>query len=107
MIRLLASMLAALALFLSPMVMANGAAVAQSSAQMGDDCAAMHHSSPDNQKSDVKMSCAACVAIPAAPAGVGAQTIAPAPSNGVLPTQMLAGIRPESETPPPRFASEI
>ncbi|TFI58450.1 hypothetical protein E2493_09975 [Sphingomonas parva] len=111
MIRLLASFLAALALFFSPLAMeiGGGAAMAHTTmAQMDGGCASTHHSSPDDQKSDVQMSCAiACAAIPAAPAGLAVQTTAPRTVNASLPAQVLSGIWPEGETPPPRIAPEI
>ena len=76
--------------------------------QMDGSCAGMQHSSPDEKKSDLQVSCAiACAALPGTSADFGHQTLAPRSADVVLPEQVLAGIWPEGETPPPRIASEI
>jgi hypothetical protein len=111
MIRLFASFLVALALFFSPMAMEMGGGMAMghsTMAQMDGGCTGMDHSSPDEQKSDMKMACAiACAALPGSPACLAEQTSSPKPANVALAAQVLTGIWPEGETPPPRIAPEI
>jgi hypothetical protein len=111
MLRFLASFLVALALFFSPLAMEVGgsAAIAHTAtAQMNGGCAGMQHSLPDNQKSDTKASCAiACAALPGTPARVCEQAVPPKGERVIAAAQVLTGIWPEGETPPPRIAPEI
>ena len=113
MIRLLSSFLVALILFLSPLMMANGAgmamphAAAAANAQTDNHCAGDQAPS-ENQKSPAKASCAsACAAFPAvspAPSGV-----APAVRLAIVASRprVLSGIHPEGELRPPRNTPEI
>ena len=110
MIRLFASLLVALALFFSPMAMEMGGGMAMAHSPMAkmDGCAGMDHSAPDNEKPDLKMNCAmACAAIPGSPADIGAHPASLKPADVALAPQVLTGIWPERETPPPRVAPEI
>ena len=111
MIRLFASFLVALSLFFSPMAMemAGGMAMAHSTmAQMDEGCAGMHHSSPDDQKSDMKTSCAiTCAAIPGIPSTIVEQSRPLKAKTVMVAAQVLTGMWPEGETPPPRIAPEI
>ena len=109
--RLIASLLLALALFLSPLAMgtSGGAVMAHPAmSQIDEGCAGSHHTSPDDQKSDMKTNCAiACAALPGSPARLREQ--APAPKGETIrgAAQSLTGIWPEGETPPPRNPPEI
>lgn len=111
MIRLLATLLVAFSLFLSPMAMEadGGMAMAHATqADMGGGCAGMDHSTPDDQDSDFGISCAsACAAIPGSPAEIGDQALRVGGASLARPAQVLTGIWPERETPPPRIAPEI
>jgi len=110
MIRLLASFLVALALFLSPMVMEMGGGMAMAETRLTetDGGCAGHHAPADDRTSDMKMSCAiACAAIPGTPATVKAQVVPAKGATLIGAAHMLTGIWPEGETPPPRSASEI
>ena len=113
MVRLLSSLFVALALFLSPLSMAGGSGMAMShpvtsaAPDMEDHCAGSE-SSTDEGKAPAKLSCAsACAAfLPASPI---ASNEAPAERVALtLPgPQLLIGIHPEGETPPPRLSPEI
>ena len=113
MIRLLSSMLVALALFVSPLLMASGASMAMphaaeaSETQMGSHCADSEAPAEgDNSRGDA--SCAsACAAFPAiGPADLkDALPVRPAAAAGV--PQALSGIHPEGELRPPRITPEI
>jgi hypothetical protein len=113
MIRLLSSMLVALALFVSPLLMASGASMAMphlaaaSEAQTGSHCADSEApAGDDNSQGDA--SCAsACAAFP--PIGAAdledALPVLRAAAAGV--PQALSGIHPEGELRPPRMTPEI
>jgi hypothetical protein len=113
MFRLFSSLLIALALFASPLVMANGAGMAMSHAaatfevQAGSHCAD-GEAPADHKKSQGKASCAsACAAFPAvspSPLEV-APAVRPPVAAGV--PQALSGIHPERELRPPRIPPEI
>lgn len=108
--RFLASLLMAFALLFSPLAMKTGGSTAMAHttmASMNEGCAGMHHSSADDQKSDMKLSCAmACAAVLTAPAALDAQ--APAGTTSIVsPAKGHSGTWPEGETPPPRITSEI
>ena len=109
--RLIASILVALAMFLSPLAMGTGGAMAMAHpgmSQVDDGCAATHPASSDDQKPDMKMSCAiACAALPATHPPVGEQTVPQEAKAVMAAAQVLIGIWPEGETPPPRLAPEI
>ena len=111
MIRLFAFFLVALSLLFSPiaMDMGGGMAMAHSAtAEMDGGCVGMNHSSPDNQKSDMKMNCAlACAAIPGTPSSLDEQASPLKAKTVMVAAQVLTGIWPEGETPPPRIAPEI
>jgi hypothetical protein len=110
MLRLVSALWVALALLVSPVVMAGTAHAAPPSMEMaGDHCADMGEA-PQSDKSmpGMDIACAmACTALPAAAPDIAAAatlqpTAALAPRAGTL-----AGIHPESETPPPRILPEI
>jgi hypothetical protein len=112
MTRLLASIFLAFAMFFSPLAMEMGVGMAAAQTTVGTSdggCAGMHDSAPEQeQKSGLKMNCAAaCAAIPGTPATVRARFTHPKSRTAMAPAQVLSGIRPEGETPPPRIASEI
>ena len=111
MLRFFASILVALALFFSPLAMEMGGGMAMANttmAEMNGSCAGMHHPSSDDEKSDVKMSCAlACAAIPGTPAPVADQAVPPKSDAVIVADPVLTGIWPEGETPPPRNTSVI
>ena len=111
MLRLISAFWVALALLVSPIVMAGGAAhaAAPSMAMASDHCADMGEAPPsDKSMPGMDIACAiACTALPAAApyfaaAGALQPTAALAARAGTL-----AGIHPESETPPPRILPEI
>jgi hypothetical protein len=113
MIRLFSSLLIALALFVSPLVMANGAGMAMphvaatSEAQAGSHCAGSEAPS-DEEKSRGEASCAsACAAFPAV--GPAHPEEAPAARTAVAAgvPQALSGIHPDGELRPPRIPPEI
>ncbi len=113
MIRLLSSLFVALALFASPLMMANGAGMAMSHAPTETSSALAEHcrddQAPSNQHhAPKKMSCATgCAAfLPDEPIEVDAAPVTLALLT-VPQEQSLAGIHPEGETPPPRIAPEI
>ena len=111
MIRFLASFLVALAMFLSPLAMASGGGMAvahTTKSQVDEGCARTHHSSSDEQKSDMKTSCAiACAAITGTPSSVHEQIDQPNEQTVIAAAHVLTGIWPEGETPPPRIDPEI
>lgn len=111
MFRFAASIFVAMALFCSPMMMEiSGAAMAQSApaATMADNCAAMDHGAPDEQKRDAKMSCAvACAALPAFPTAVSSTLALPRAPNTAGSARLLIGIVGKAQTPPPRTAPTI
>lgn len=111
MTRLLASLTVAFAMFFSPLAMEKGGAMAMARATVGatdGGCAGMQHPASEEQKSDLKMNCAAaCAALPGAPATMRARIIQPSSRTAIAPSQVLSGFLGEGETPPPRIASEI
>jgi hypothetical protein len=108
--RILSVLLLALALFLSPLAMIGSAGVAEAAAQA--DAPAMHcedyppaktHGKQDSGKG---IACAVtCAAIPAVAEPLRGEPL-PLPMLLVRASgeQRLTGVRPESETPPPRGA---
>ena len=109
MIRLFASFILALALLASPLAMTGGVAKAHAPmAGMSADCADMDHSRSDSGSADRDMSCAiACAAIPCSPMRLDERAVPVAEAAPFGLSQLLPGIAPEAETPPPRTASEI
>ena len=115
MIRLFSSLLVAIALLLSPLTMANGAAMAMPGAavaavaeSVADGHCAGKDAPADEEKAPAKASCAsACAAVPAAsPVFLEDAAVAPE-AIGLRGPQVLSGIHPEGETPPPRIIREI
>ena len=113
MIRVLSSLLIALALFISPLLMANGAGMAMPHGAAAAQAQADGHCGSDETPADTKgtsgkASCAsACAAVPAAspaPAEAAPATRAVI-ANG--PPQVFSGIHPEGELRPPRITPEI
>jgi hypothetical protein len=112
MLRFLASILVALALFVSPVAMANGGAAAMTQGSgshamaMDDHCAPPCHS-PDDRKADIKMSCAgACAALSPAPLAMGERLEGSRLAAAMIAPRDLTGIRPDRETPPPRASQQ-
>lgn len=113
MIRLLSSLFVALALFASPLMMADGASMAMSHASADSAPQEAGHCSGDETPSDqqdapVEMGCAtACaaflsdhhVAVDEAPVALAVLAL--------TRDHALPGIHPEGETPPPRITPEI
>lgn len=85
MTRLLASLTVAFAMFFSPLAMEKGGAMAMARATVGatdGGCAGMQHPASEEQKSDLKMNCAAaCAALPGAPATTRADHSAQLPDG--------------------------
>lgn len=111
MLRFLSSFFVAMALFLSPLAMAGGAGMAMPHATAtvsaaGDHCAGGEV--PSDEDSSMKVSCASsCAAYPPV-APLPAEKPATARAElGIAKPQLLAGIHPEGETPPPRMTPEI
>lgn len=111
MLRLFACLLAALALFFSPIVMAGGAAAAHvpsTASAMPDGHCSGSQAPADDQRADISGGCASsCAAFqPAFPRiskeAADSRAVPPLPTH-----QSLAGIHPEGETPPPRMTPEI
>ena len=110
MLRLVSALWVALALLVSPVVMAGTAHAAMPSMEMASDhCADIGETQPsDKNMPGMDIACAiACTALPAAAPDLAAAvrpqpTAAPAERAGTL-----AGIHPDSETPPPRIHPEI
>lgn len=113
MLRFLASILIALALFISPVAMANGGAAAMTQGSgshamaMDDHCRPPCHSS-DNHKADIKMSCVgACAALSPAPLAMAVRLEGCRVAAAMMAPHDLTGIRPDRETPPPRASQRI
>lgn len=110
MLRLISAFWVALALLVSPVVMAGTAHAAAPSMEMaGDHCADMGEAPPsDKSMPGMDIACAiACTALPAAaPYIAAAETLQPTAALAAR-AGTLAGIHPESETPPPRILPEI
>ncbi len=113
MLRLLSSLIVALALFFSPLAMANGSGMAAShsaaavQAEASGPC--VDHDVPSgHEKSSTDMSCAsACAAVPGLSAIVADEVVMSSPEVIMAGHQVLIGIHPEGETPPPRISPEI
>lgn len=112
--RLLSSLLIALALLVSPLAMASGSAAAMphGGAIGTEEVAVTAHcagtDAPDHQAPDPGMSCtAACAAFPALPPLIGEPFQLPRPLHSVARQQHLPAIELEGETPPPRMTPRI
>lgn len=111
--RLLPSLLLVLALLLSPLAMIGGAGAAH--AAMPQAASAVGHCAeqgpaPQHEKRapGMEMGCAiACAAVPAAEAFTAERLPHDAMAPALLGDQLLSGIHPEGETPPPRIHPEI
>lgn len=109
--RFVSSMLVALALLFSPLAMSGGAAVA---APHGPAAMAVEGHCPgsgdpaDETQSRAKIGCAvSCAAFPAV-GPITNEPVAPAKAKAVAARhQLMVGIHPEGETPPPRITPEI
>ena len=112
MLRFLSSLLVAIALFLSPLAMANGAGMAMphgtaTATAAGDHCAGKEAPS-DEGDSSMKVSCASsCAAYPPFTPLPAEKPATARAKLGIAKPQLLAGIHPEGETPPPRMTPEI
>lgn len=115
MIRLFSSLLVAIALLLSPMAMASGAAMAMPGAavaavaeSVADGHCAGKEAPADEEKAPAKASCAsACAAVPAASPVFLEDAAVAREAISLRGPQVLSGIHPEGETPPPRIIREI
>lgn len=112
MVRLLSSLLVALALFASPLMMANGAGMAMSHASTETSSALSWHCTEDEAPSDAhhapkKMSCATGCAAFLSDERFEGDAASVALAVLVVPqARSLTGIHPEGETPPPRITPE-
>lgn len=110
--RLLSSLLVALALFFSPLMMANGSAPAHGAMFAADDMAT-HCADSDQQGEhkgapDTKAHCmAVCAAVHPAPAAVNGHAPSPKAALAIPTIPTLVGIAPEYDTPPPRAFANI
>lgn len=104
-LRLLSSLLVALAMLIAPVAMAGGAMAkpVTAAAAPADHFGHCDEAPEDERKAPVHMSCASsCAAMPAVQPQVP-DLAAPAPAAPPLaPGNGLNGIAPEAETPPPR-----
>ena len=111
MLRLLSSLLAALALFWSPIAMASGAGMAMpATVEMTASAAHCPDSDapPEDRQSDVKMSCASsCAAFPALAPAIADRPRSFRAEVEIAKGKVLVGIDSERETPPPRNTSGI
>lgn len=111
MLRLLCSLLVVMAMFFSPLMMTSGAGMAMPHAAAAvtaaDHCAGKDVPAEDD-KAPVTANCAsACAAFPAVAAVPSEHPLVPAEAAEDPGPQLLAGVQPEGETPPPRVPSEI
>ena len=101
--RLLSLLFVALALMLSPIGMASGAAAAAPTMVMAGHCAGMDTSSDNKQAPTKKIDCMSiCSAVAPAEPAILARLPHARAVDEAAPARMLAGIPPERETPPPR-----
>jgi hypothetical protein len=113
MLRIFACLAAALALFFSPIVMSGGAGMAAAHAPGAASAMVEGHCSgneapADDQQQDFSGGCASsCAAVAPAPSRLGGQAGVSRTPPPLLSHQLLAGIDPEGETPPPRITPEI
>jgi hypothetical protein len=113
MVRILFSLFVGLAMFLSPLAMANGAALAASPSgtaavsDTADHCSGTGTTS-DHDKAPKEMNCSSACAASLPDAFVAASVV---PSGKAVPSirraQLLVSVHPEGETPPPRVTPEI
>lgn len=109
--RFLASLLVALALFFSPLAMSSDSGMAMAHATavemtgMKGHCSETEAPDDSDHSTGQAMNCmSACSAVPPIqPTMIGRVDLPKAPSVAVN-AATLAGIPPESETPPPRFS---
>lgn len=111
--RLLSSLLLALAVILSPLAMIGGAGpahaampqTASTAAHGGEEGAAQEH---EKRAPGMELGCAiACAAVPATGPFSAERLQHAAMPPTLTGDQLLSGIRPEGETPPPRIRPEI
>lgn len=104
MLRLLSSLCVAMALFLSPMVMAGGGmAMAHDKPEMSAEVGHCAPAPADESSNEAKMDCmSACAAVAPIQPGVVAQAIGPTTAHVPPGHQVHVGVQPEGETPPPR-----
>ncbi|HEX8534262.1 MAG TPA: hypothetical protein VF662_08845 [Allosphingosinicella sp.] len=111
MFRIVSALFVALAMFLSPVMMAGGGGIAHAApaAQAKGDGHCRGETAPEGkQKPDMKMSCAsACAAFPAATPAMAERSVQPKPLAAAAEPLLLTGIAPERETPPPRPSPAI
>ena len=111
--RLLSALLLALALLLSPLAMIGGAGAAHAATvQVTSPATHCPEADPAPQREKgvpgMNAGCAiACAALPATEAFTGERVSLAPWAPALLGDQLLSGIRPEGETPPPRIHPEI
>ena len=110
MIRLLSLMVAAMALFFSPLAMMSGSGMAMSHAPVASTSSVDGHcdgSGQDDQGSGMEAGCAAgCAAVAPSDRPTASQSVTSVKVSA-SPHQLVVGIFPEGETPPPRNTPEI
>jgi hypothetical protein len=108
--RLLSTLLLAFALLLSPLAMIGGAHAAMPhTTSSALHCADEGEAPQQGQDApEMNVGCAmSCAAIPAAEPAASAEAHPEPAQLGAIPDQLLSGVHPEGETPPPRIAPEI
>ena len=110
-IRILSSLLVALALIAAPLGMAGGwgaAIAAPPAAAAGKHDGHCGDTAPtDERKAPGHIGCASgCAAVPAAPAAIADPSVLPARPPALAMSAPLGSIAPERETPPPRGRRE-
>lgn len=110
--RLFSSLLLFLALLLSPLAMVSGGgfahAAVQEAASSGSHCSGESSAPRHDRAADMEIGCAmACAAVPAAQPRIGDQVLPKPLAPVLIGHQLLSGIQPEGETPPPRIHPEI
>lgn len=111
--RLLFTLLLAFALLLSPLTMIGGAGAAHAAMPQAASAAAHcaeQGSAPEHEKRapGMELGCAiACAAVPATEPFTAERVPHDAMSPALLGDQLLSGVHPEGETPPPRIRPEI
>ncbi len=109
--RLLSSLFLVFALLLSPLAMIGGSGPAHAAAPQAaaSHCAEMASpTEPEKGAPGMEMGCAiACAAVPATEPFSAERLPHDALPPALLGDQLLSGIHPEGETPPPRIRPEI
>ena len=97
---LLLRVLAAVAVLLMPLSMAAASAPVQATGASSEHCD--DHGKPADVPSEHKVHCTACAGLPAMEAPVQMPDLLPVPQLVIRAVHSLAGITPETATPPPK-----